>query len=136
MRSYIAAAVLIFCSVALVSAQKTRLGQGAPKAGVDYPIKIHISGIHLRSHCSSSVLVRGAYCEDALYADAILDGQKVELMGYLIWPTDQPIPLIPGDYQARLKGSHPAGAIPISEKYELVLPDRTLWQCTVTGIAE
>jgi len=24
----------------------------------------------------------------------------------------------------------------LGEKYELVLPDRTLWQCTVTGISE
>jgi hypothetical protein len=40
----------------------------------------------------------------------------------------------PGDYQARLmKDSVSAILSAIGQKYELVFPDKTIWQCTVTG---
>jgi hypothetical protein len=136
MRSRVAAVLLIVCSVALVSAQKTRFGQGPPKAkaGVDYAIKVHISGIHLLPFCSGTA---NASCYTAIYVNATVNGQKVELMGSQIWGSGQSIRLVPGDYQARLlKAPRPAGANPIDDKYELVLPDRTVWQCTVTGISE
>ncbi len=141
MRSHIAAVLLIVCSVALVSAQKTRFGQGPPKAkeGVDYPIKIHVSGIHLRKDCTLSEKSATGYptCDDVIYADAQLAGQKIELRGFQIWYPGHAILLVAADYQARLlKAPHPEGPNPIGTEYELLMPDRTVWRSTVTGISE
>ena len=141
MRLRVAAVLLIVCSVALVSAQKTRFGQGPPKAkdGVDYPIKIHISGIHLRKDCSLGETSGTGYttCDDMIYADAQLAGQKIELRGFQIWNPGHAILLVAADYQARLvKAPHPAGPNPIGTEYELLMPDRTIWRSTVTGFSE
>jgi hypothetical protein len=46
------------------------------KPGTDYPIQVHISGIHIRTHCGSIL----KSCDDVLYADATLNGKKVDLM--------------------------------------------------------
>ena len=138
MRSHVAAVLLIVCSVALVSAQKTRFGQVPPKAkdGVDYPIKIHISGIHLRQDCTKGA-TGYTTCADVIYADAQLAGQKIGLMGFQIWLPGHPILLVTADYQARLlKAPHPGGPNPIGMEYELLMPDRTIWRSTVTGFSE
>jgi hypothetical protein len=127
------------CAVALAPAQKTRYGQQLPKAkpGVDYPVKVHVSGIHLRRDCTTSSIEANGPCADKIYADALVDQRKLELMGYQIWFPSRPIPLIPGEYPARLfKAPRVAGANPIGDEYELVLPDQTIWRCTVTGISE
>jgi hypothetical protein len=116
-----------FCSLAM-HGQKTRAGQDLPLArpGVDYPIKIHISGMHYRT----------SPYEAAIYADAVMNGKKVELEG------GQGIPykyykLSPGDYQARLlKDSHKIADSPIFQEYEVILPDKTVWRCTLTGVLE
>lgn len=113
-------------------------GQELPKAkaGVAYPIKVHVSGIHLRTRCVS-FMMKYSSCSDVIYANATINGQKIELMGNEIWLPERPIGLVPADYQARLlKTGHPAGAHPIGDKYELVLPDRTIWRCAVTGMSE
>jgi hypothetical protein len=112
--------------------QKTRYGQDLPPArpGVDYPIKVHVSGVRYRDEYI------GGQTADVIYADAVMNGKKVELRG------DRQIPfqyykLSPGDYQARLlKDSHKMGNTPIFQIYELVLPDKTVGSFTVTGIAE
>ena len=121
--------------------QKSRYGQEPPKAkaGVDYPIKIHLSGVHLRTYCKASGAQAGyAECEDACYADALLNGSKIELMGYCNWTKVKAPDLIGlGDYHARLiKGLPKSGIGPIGEQYELILADRTIWRTTVTGISE
>ena len=134
MRTRAVALLLIFCSVALVSAQKTRYGQGLQKAkpGVDYPIKIHISGIHLGNDCTPQTEYSAC-----IFADAKMDGKKIELMGAQIWYPGHAILLAVGDYQARLlKAPKPVGPNPIGAKYELLMPDRTVWDTTVTGISE
>lgn len=113
-------------------------GQDLPKAkaGVAYPVKIHVSGIHLRERCKS-FMAEYTSCSDVIYADATIDGQKIELMGDQIWLPEQAIGLIPAEYQARLlKPGHPPAANPIGDKYEILLPDQTIWRCTVTGISE
>jgi hypothetical protein len=138
MRSVVAVVLLFFCLSASVFAQKVRYGQELPKAkaGVDYPIRIHVSGIHLRPYCKNAG-GDDAWCSDVIYTDAAMNGQKIELMGNQVWLPFAPVALVPGDYQARLlKPGHREGANPIGEKYELLLPDRTIWRCTVTGISE
>ena len=121
--------VLAFCLGPLaMHAQKTRAGQELPLArpGADYPIKVHISGMHYRT----------SPYESTIYADAVINGEKVELEG------GQGIPykyykLSLGDYQARLlKDPHKITDTPIFQEYEVVLPDKTVWRCTVTGVLE
>lgn len=130
------AIVLFFaiCFFPYLYGQKTRIGQAPPKArtGIDYPIKVHISGIHVRTPC------RGEVCHDVVYSDAIVDGKKIELMGNWIWfPGFYQFALAPGDYQARLyKDSPKKNSAPIFQEYELILPEKTIWRCTVTGISE
>jgi hypothetical protein len=141
MRLRVAVVLLIACSVALVPAQKIRFGQALPKAkaGVDYPIKIHVSGIRLRKDCTLTGKGPTGYttCDDVIYADAQLAGQKIELRGFQIWYPEHAIPLVTADYEARLvKAPKPAGPNPIGTEYELLMPDRTIWRSTVTGFSE
>ena len=134
-------ALIVICLLPAAFSQKTRYGEEPPKAkaGVDYPIKIHLSGIHLRTICKVPGAQTGyAECQDACYADALLNGAKIELMGYCNWSKVKAPDMIGlGDFQARLIKGLPKGGIgPIGWQYELVLPDRTIWRTTVTGISE
>ena len=109
--------------------QKTRFSQGQQQAkpGDVYPIKVHISGLHYR--------VEGV--AEVIFADAVVDGKKLELNGgqYSHFTKFYKLPL--GDYQARLlKDSHKITGTPMYQQYELVLPDHTVWDCTVTGFSE
>jgi len=136
-RSAVALIVLV-CLSPVLHAQRTRFGPPPPKAAAvaDYPLKVHISGIHVRSHCSE---FRGpTSCKDVIYADSVIDGAKIELMGDRIWlPAFSEFAVAPGDYQARMKKDAPhASAIPLDREYELVLPHGIVWRCTVTGISE
>ncbi|MGA7242362.1 MAG: hypothetical protein WBX19_04225 [Terracidiphilus sp.] len=101
------------------------------KAGVDYPIAFHISGIHVRTPC------KGETCNDVVYADAIVDGKRIELMGDWIWyPNYSSVALFPGDYKGRLFKDSKKNAGPIFQQYELLLRENTIWRCTVTGVYE
>jgi len=127
---------LTLCSTAIYG-QKIRYGQALPKAsaGVDYPIKVHVTGMHVRSDCTP----RGgeASCEDAAYIDVIVSGKKLELMGNWYSSDKNQLRFLPGDYDARLlKPETKADGFPINQKYEILLPDRTVWRCTVTGFSE
>jgi hypothetical protein len=77
-RRVFVALVFCFCSLATYG-QKTRFGQELPhaKPGDDYPIKVHISGLHYRGE-----YVGSGQDEDVIYADAVMNGKKVELRGY------------------------------------------------------
>jgi hypothetical protein len=88
--------------------------------------------MHVRKPC------KGEVCTDVVYADAIVNGNKIELMGDWIWYLRYyELAISPGDYQARfLKDSPKKNAGPIFQEYELVLPERTTRQCTVTGVSE
>ena len=121
--------------------QKTRFGQELPNAkpGNPYPIKVHISGLHYRGE-----YVGSGQDQDVIYADAVMNGKKVEFRGYqgadFQYPHGHPLKyykLLLGDYQARLlKDSPKTYEAPLFQVYELVLPDKTVWRCTVTGILE
>jgi hypothetical protein len=113
--------------------QKTRLGQELPhaKPGDDYPINVHVSGIHYRKEYLGS-----GQTADVIYADAVMNGKKVELRGDREAPF-QYYKLSLGDYQARLlKDPHKMGDTLIFQIYEVVLPDKTVGSFTVTGISE
>jgi hypothetical protein len=118
--------------------QKTRFGQELPhaKPGDNYPIKVHISGLHYRGEYVGSGQFGPGQTADVIYADAVMSGKKVELRGEQGIPTQHyNLPL--GDYQARLlKDPHKIGDTPIFQVYDVVLPDKTIWRCTVTGILE
>jgi hypothetical protein len=112
--------------------QKTRWGQDLPlvKTGVNYPIKMHLSGVHYRS------VYDGTGFNGVIYADTVINGNKVELEG-MSGVSSKSYSLVLGDYQARLlKDSHQVGHTPLFQMYELVLPDRTVWRGTVVGIFE
>lgn len=128
MRKSATVLVVTFCIaffLPVLMAQSVQEGaRTKPKS--DYPIQVHISGIHIRTHCGS--LVKS--CDDMLYADATLNGKKVDLMGEVV-----PIPL--GDYVAHLAKKTPVPDIQeIGQKYEVLFPDNIYWRCTVAGFSE
>src|ERR1035438_9966377 len=116
--------LLVFC-LPFALGQKTRFGQEPPRArpGVDYPIKVHISGIHVR--------FGDPPCGDLVYADATLNEKKVE---FVVWtPGCLVVNLVPGDYQARfMKPGRKGDPTPLYQEYELPLPDMTICRCTVS----
>ena len=131
-----AAVLLLLASLSPAApAQKCRYGQEPPKAkpGVDYPIQMHIREVERRTHCDGS-----DSCDPMVYAHALLNGAKIELMGYWLWTRDTAsAPLGVGDYQARmLKDAPKKSPNPLGREYELVFPDRTVWRGTVTGYSE
>jgi hypothetical protein len=143
MRKFSIVCLLCLCSLAMFG-QKTRFGQ-APRAkqGVDYPLKVHISGIHIRTYYESPSWLGPNFLaqernEDVAYADAVLDGKKIELFGAWTWiPGSFQIPLSPGDFQARLlKDSSKTSVSSIGQEYELLLPNQIVWRCAVTGVSE
>jgi hypothetical protein len=129
-------ALLLLACFPLVHAQ-IEPGWAPPKAkpGVDYPVKVHITGIRVR-------LARDR--EPELRADASLNQQKVELTGniaygprYFYDPRNAQDRLMPGDYTARLlKSAHKGAPGLLYDEYELRLPDQTIWRCWVSGIFE
>jgi hypothetical protein len=131
-RRVFVALAFCFCSLA-TQGQKTRWGQELPhaKPGDDYPVKVHVSGIRYRKEYTGS-----GQTADVIYADAVMNGKKVELRGDREVPFQYfKLPL--GDYQARLlKDPHKTGDTPLFQIYEVVLPDRTVGSFTVTGISE
>ena len=139
MRKFVAVIFLLLCSIAPISGQKTRYGQEPPhaKKGVDYPIKVHITGMHIGAYCTSHWDDRYGYsCSSALYADVILDGKKLELRCDWAYSNYQLV-LLPGNYDARLlKANHQADDFPINDIYEVLMPDKRVFRGTVTGISE
>jgi len=73
-----------------------------------------------------------------LYADAVINGQKIELKGVLkSFHHDHQIRMLPGDYLAHLqRNAHQTGDTKLFQRYDILMPDKTVWQTTVTGISE
>jgi hypothetical protein len=60
----------------------------------------------------------------------VVNGKKIDLKG-----SYAEIPL--GDYLARLGKNTPnANLTELGQKYEVVLPDGTVWRCIVAGFSE
>jgi len=131
-RRVFVALALCFCSLAM-HGQKVRYGQEMPhaKPGDSYPIKVHISGIHYRDE-----YVGSGQTDSIVYADAVMNGEKVEFRGEPGIPF-QYLKLPLGDYQVRLlKNPNKTNDMSLFQIYELLLPDRTVLRCTLTGISE
>jgi hypothetical protein len=144
MRKLVAVVILLVCAASSLYGQKTRFGQ-APRAkqGVDYPLKVHVSGIHIRTYYASPSWTGPNFLaternEDVAYVDAVLNGKKIELLGGWTWiPGYYQTPLSPGDFQARLLKDSPKMSVgPVGQEYELLLPEGIVWRCTVTGVSE
>jgi hypothetical protein len=119
-------ALLMVCALPFGYGQKTRFGQGPPKAkpGADYPYAVHVHATHLRFEYDPS--------SSFLYLDVTLDGRNLELRG----PYFSTFQISPGDFHARSleKNGKPFDAI--GQRFELEFPDNTVWQGTVTGVSE
>jgi hypothetical protein len=138
MSRVLSVAILLASCAACLCGQKVRFGPGPPvaKAGVEFSIKMHVSAIHIRSHCSE---FKGpTSCRDVVYAESEFEGKKIELMGDRVWlPTFFVFPVIPGDYEARMTREAPEAAeAPLGREYDLVLTGGTVWHCEVTGMSE
>jgi hypothetical protein len=141
MKRLVVVFAVFLCSVPL-SGQKARYGQGLPiaKPGIDYPIKVHVYGVYIRSYCQSSPLDRyGESCGDTHYAEVIANGKKFELRGD--WGIPDPfhpylMTLLIGDYRARSEKDDSSNVVNLGDRYDLVLPDNRVLRCTVTGISE
>lgn len=137
MKKIVAALFLTICFLPLLFGQKTRPGQlPTVKPGADYSLTVHISGVHIRTNCAAARLTNDP-CKQ-IYADAVIDGRKIELMGVAVsYPTYKRFNVLPGDYKARIvKDPHTGDASGLDREYELVLAGEVVWHCTVTGISE
>ena len=136
MRKFVAVLFVLLCSTPLIYGQKTRFGQTPEKPDpADYAIKVHISATHLRNICiqpGASVT-----CSIGLYADAVLNGKKLELSGVMVTFQKARVLVVPGDYPAKLTidGQNPDTAW-FGQEYDLLLPDGTIWHCYTAGISE
>jgi len=157
MKKFVAVFCLLICATSLVYGQKTRFGhvqvaekpnpKPKPKPNpkpnpADYPVKIHISATHIRHNCSGNASGFGdtfsgnIHCGDLLYADAILNGKKIELAGDAVVVEKFFGLIIPGDYQAKLtRDNHNSDGTLFSQAYDLLLTDGMVWHCWTSGIS-
>jgi hypothetical protein len=136
MRKFVAVLFLLLWSTSPIHGQKARLGQKSETLNpADFTLKVHISATHIRPYCAE--LGTQVRCGDALYADAILNGRKLEFKGSAELIKHSSVLILPGDYQARLtKDIHNAGSAVIDQEFDILLPDNTVWHCLVSGISE
>ena len=70
-----------------------------------------------------------------VYVDAVVNGKKVELYGGV--DKRQVALIVPGDYRAMLsKNTAPGGSGALFQDYDVLLPNRSVWSCEVTGLSE
>lgn len=136
MRKFLAVAVLPICFATIVSAQKYRYGQ-APKP-IGSAIQAHIYASHIRYACDTNLFVRPQYeCGPVLDIDALLDGEKAELMGPLNIEDHDLSVIMPGDYEATLtKDDESKDRTAVHQEYNLKLPDGTIWHGVLIGVSE
>ncbi|MGO9775385.1 MAG: hypothetical protein ACLPM3_02230 [Terracidiphilus sp.] len=132
MKKFVAVLFILLCSTSLVYGQKTRFGQVTEKPNpADYSIKVHITASHLKTECINGT------CNNILYADTILNGKKIEIMGIAVVIKKALMLIRPSDYQVKLtKDNHNSDSTLFGQEYDLLLPDNTVWHCYTTGISE
>lgn len=132
--------IVILCLVAgmavMAQGQKTRFGQVQEKPDpAKFPLRVHVSGSRIRQECL--VQSGNSVCEDELYAEAVIDGKKVELWGKASIGKIHTAVLAPGDYQAQITDeAHNADNSVVSRNYLLLLADGSTWHCALSGMAE
>jgi hypothetical protein len=142
MKKIIFAAMMIFLGCSLIFSQKTRFGQGLPKAtpGADYPIKIHVYGVHIRPYCQvHAASVMPVFCITVVYADVIANNEKFELRGDSDIYRDplHPLTVALGEYNGRsLNSTSKTDFIALGVKFDLLLAGNQVLHCTITGIAK
>jgi hypothetical protein len=139
MRKFASVVLLLAVSMPLLYGQKSRVGQGPPfaKPKVDYPLKVHITGIRIHlSYCTG--FSGNPECNDEVHVNMNVNGKIIECSGDPVYSTHRyEFRILPGDYQARLVKSGPSkDDMPVYQVYELLLPERRAWQCIVTGFSE
>jgi hypothetical protein len=119
-----------------MNSQKTRFGQATEKPNpAEYPVKVHVSAAHLRHSCAG--FGTNVSCSKELYADAIVNGKKIELSSEGVTFKKDIMLIAPGDYQAKpTKDNHNSDSTLFSQGYDLLLPDNTVMHCVVSGISE
>ena len=127
---------LLVTLLPFAQAQKIRFGQTPEKADPkNFPIHVHISNSHIRYSCSG--VNTSIICDPNLYADAVIDGKKVELWGEATVGKIHFAVLAPGDYLAQLKDeAHNADNTAVSRNYLVLLSDGTTWRCALSGLSE
>lgn len=126
---YLAVLILAFCSTT------STYGQNPVDQNIaEYPIKVHISAVHFRSCAGPDIGSKCAF--GGVYADAMLDGKKVELFG-MINKKNTPL-ILPGDYVARLSSGKPeaGGNAVLLQQYSVQLSNTITWSCEITGLPE
>ncbi len=118
-------------------AQKTRMAQELPyaKPGVDYPMMVHVYGVHVRADCSKEHWE--GYCANVLFADITSNGRKLELQSSDAIPENpyDKAGLLPfGDLHARVLKN--ASGTELGDEYELLLPNKRVLKCVVSGMVE
>jgi hypothetical protein len=132
MKTLFALSFLLLCSTA--SAQgKYRLGQSPTNQNpADYTIKVHILATRFRP---CAVIGVNTSCGEGLYADAVIGGKKFEIFGGV--DKHQASLIAPGDYMAMLpRKPHYGGQAVLGQGYYVLLPNKTAWICSITGLSE
>jgi hypothetical protein len=122
MNKFFAVFCLLLCAATLQAKDKPN--------PTDSNIKIHISASQLTHTTTSPYLV----------ADALLNGKKVKLGGFIRGNHEiayKEWVINPGDYQIRLKKdeSENGGSL-IRQEYEILLSNGETWDCWIVGISE
>ena len=136
MKRLCAGLIVLLCSVSL-HAQKTRMAQELPyaKPGMDYPMVVHVDGVHIRADCSLGHWE--GQCADVLFADITSNGRKLELVSSDAIPEDpynKTRLLSFGDVHARVLKNAPGTEL--GDEYEFLLPNRRVLKCVVVGMTE
>src|ERR1700677_881776 len=136
MKRLCAGLIVLLCSVSL-HAQKTRMAQELPyaKPGMDYPMGVHVYGVHIRADCSLGHWE--GQCANVLFADITSNGRKLELQSSDAIPENpyDKAGLLPfGDLHARALKN--ASGTELGDEYELLLPNKRVLKCVVSGMVE
>jgi hypothetical protein len=123
MRKFVAILFLLLCSTFVRAAQKPD--------PADYTVKVHISASHLKTECANGI------CGNILSFHSVLNGKRIELSGIAVIVQKTLMPIVPGDYPAKLlRDIHNSDSTLFNQQYDLLLPDNIVWHCYTTGVTE